>query len=368
MFSRCHRKLSALIRQALGLRKSRAHCFAACALAAVEDQTVKLSSLAARLPGQALLESKYRRVQDFFCELTPDYNALAQFLMGMLKDVIKDQPLILAMDRTNWEARKNDVNLLVLSVCLGDSAQPLLWSDLRRKGNSGTRQRQRLMRRFLKVFGAGRIGALVADREFVGEDWFAWLLKEKIPFAMRLRENFKTRLEHGTRVQGAQEHFNGLRPGECLDLGVCEVCGVFMGVCGLRLKKDNELLILGYGGLDGKGACDAFMKRWNIETGFQKLKSHGFDMEASRLRGGGKMELLMAVLAVGFAWCYAVGHWSVKAVRPIRLIRRLMRPAVCVFRRGLELLCGLLHGSCPLLRWVSRKAFGVLRAACLAPT
>jgi hypothetical protein len=367
MFPRYHRKLSTLVRQALGLHLSRADCFAACALAAVEDRTVKLSSLAARLPGSALLESKYRRVQDFFCEFTPDYNTLAQFLVGMLDEVLGDKPLILAMDRTNWEARKNDVNLLVMSVCLGDTAQPLLWSDLRRKGNSDTRQRRRLMRRFLKAFGHGRIGAVVGDREFVGEDWFAWLLEEEIPFVMRLRENFKTRLEHGTRVEDAKQHFNGLRPGECLDLGCCEICGVHMGVCGLRLK-DGELLILGYWGMDADGARDVFMKRWNIETGFQKLKSHGFDMEASRLRGGGKMERLMAVLAVGFAWCYAVGHWSVKAVGPIRFIKKLMRPAICVFRRGLDLLCGLLHGACPLLRRVSRKAFDELRAASLAPT
>jgi len=367
MFPRYHRKLADLLCQAMDWHKSRADCFSACALTAVEGQTVKLSSLAARLPGSALLASKYRRAQDFFCEFTPDYNALAQFLMGMLKEVLGDKPLILAIDRTNWEARQNDVNLLVMSVCLGDAAQPILWSDLRRKGNSDTRQRRRLMRRFLAAFGRKRIDAVVADREFVGEDWFAWLLEEKVPFAMRLRENFKTRPESGTCVKDAKEHFNGLRPGECLDLGVCEVCGVFMGVCGLRLK-DGELLILGYGGMDSAKARDVFMKRWNIETGFQKLKTHGFDMESSRLRGGGKMERLMAVLAVGFAWCYAIGFWSVKEIRPIRFIKKLMRPAVCVFRRGLELLCGLLHGACPWLRRVSRKAFDVLRAACPAPT
>ena len=368
MFPHYHRKLSALVCQALDLHKSRADCFAACALTAVEDKTVKLSSIAAHLPGSALLESKYRRVQDFFCEFSPDYNALAQFLVGMLKEVLGDKPLLLAIDRTNWEARKNDVNLLVMSVCLGDVAQPILWSDLRRKGNSDTHQRRRLMRRFLKAFGRERADAVVGDREFVGEEWFRWLLSEKIPFSVRLRENFQTRPEQGGRAKDAKDYFNGLRPGECMDLGACEVCGVRMGVCALRLKKDDELLILGYWGMDATKAQDIFMKRWNIETGFQKLKSHGFDMEASRLRGGGKMERLMAVLALGFAWCYSVGHWSVKAIRPIRFIRKLMRPAICVFRRGQELLCGLLHGACPLVRRVARKAFDVLRAACSAPT
>ena len=372
MFSRYYRKLADLLCQALGLHKSRAECFAACALTAVEGQSVKLSSMAARLPGQALPESKFRRLQDFFCEFKPDYNVLACILMGLVKAVLGDAPLILAIDRTNWEARQNDVNLLVMSVCFGDAAQPLLWSDLRRKGNSDTRQRKRLMRRFLKLFGRERIGAVAADREFVGEDWFDWLLEEKIPFAMRIRENFRTRLEHGKESKDAKDYFNGLRPGDSLDLGICEVCGVFMGVCGLLLKekgkKQAELLIIGYWGMSGDQARDVFMKRWNIETGFEKLKTHGFNMEASRLQGGGKMERLMAVLAVGFAWCYSVGHWSVKAIRKIRFIKKLMRRGVSVFRRGLELLSGLMHGSCPQLRRVSRKAFALLRVACAAPT
>jgi hypothetical protein len=38
-----------------------------------------------------------------------------------MKDVLGSDPLVLAIDRTNWEARGNDVNLLVLSACLGDA-------------------------------------------------------------------------------------------------------------------------------------------------------------------------------------------------------------------------------------------------------
>jgi hypothetical protein len=359
-----HRKLADSLRQGLGMNKARAECFASAAIGAIETKSVRLSDLAPYVPGQTLVESKYRRLQYFFEQLEIDYNALAKFNMGLLKDVIGDKPLVLAIDRTNWEARKNDVNLLVLSACLGDAAQPLLWTDLRRKGNSDTRQRRRLMRRFLKLFGLERIGALVADREFVGKDWFSWLQREQVPFAVRLRENFKTRPVDGKKSKDAKDYFSGLRPGESLDLGLCEVCGVRMGVCGLRLKKDNELLVIGYWGMDANGAQDVFMKRWNIETGFEKLKSHGFDMEASRLRGGGKMERLMAVLSVGFAWCYAMGAWSVGAIKPIRFIRKLGRRARSLFSRGLELLIGLFHGTGPALRRVSYRATMLLRRGC----
>ena len=361
-------KLVEALCQGLSMNRARAKCFAACAIGAIETKSVGLANLAPYLPTRAKPESKFRRLQLFFGKFKPDYNALAQFIMGMLKDVTGDKPVILAIDRTNWEARKNDVNLLVMSVCLGDAAQPLLWSDLRRKGNSDTRQRKRIMRRFLRLFGRERIGALVADREFVGEDWFKWLISEKIPFALRLRENFKTRPENEKKGGDAKDCFSGLRPGEGLDLGLCEVCGVRMGVYGLLLKEDEkkkaELLIIGYSGMNADKARAGFMGRWNIETGFEKLKSHGFNLEESRLEGGGKMERLMAVLAIGFAWCYAMGYWSIKELGPIRVIKKLGRKARSLFGRGMDLLGGLFHGTSPSLRRVACRASVLLRWGC----
>jgi hypothetical protein len=366
MFPQYHRKLADLLRQALHLNKARADCFSACALAAIDAGSVRLADIAAHLPGKAAPESKFRRLQDFFAEVRPDYNALARFLMGMIKPVLGEQPLVLAIDRTNWEARGNDVNLLVLSICLGDAAQPLLWTDLGHPGNSDTKQRIRLVRRFLALFGRESIACLVADREFVGEDWFKWLIAERIPFVLRLRENMQTTPVEG-RCRSAREHFNALCSGNFTDLGPGALCGVVMGVCGLRLP-DGELLILGYGGVTGGDARDRFMSRWNIETGFEKLKSHGFNLEASRLRGGGKQERLLAVLAVGFAWCYSIGTWSVRKIKPLRFISKLGRRGQSVFARGRELLSGWLRGCCPALKRVSHKVFAVLRAALLAAT
>ena len=358
-----HAKLVDLLSQDLAFHKSRAECFAAAVLCAIENKSVHLADMVAHLPGEAKPESKFRRFQIFFGEFNPDYADIARLNLEVLRTVIGEKPLVIAMDRTNWEARENDVNLLVMSVCLGDAGQPLLWTDIRHAGNSDTRKRIRMGRRLLNLIGVDRIQCLLGDREFVGADWFAWMLKEKVPFAMRLRENMKTTPEGGS-LRDAAEHFATLLPGQWKDLGVCRVCGVTMGVCGVRLA-DGELLILGYSGVSGSEAKDFFMRRWNIETGFQKLKSHGFNLESSRLFGGGKFERLMAVLSVAFAWCYAMGVWSVEeAGRPIRIIHRLKRRAESIFRRGRETLAGVFRKSIRHIRSTSRKAFSLLRAAC----
>jgi hypothetical protein len=361
MFPRSHERLAAILHQALKLNKARASCFASIAIGAITAKTVLLSEIAACMPGKARLDSKFRRLQDFFCEVRPDFNAMAQLIMSMFTKIAGDGPLTLALDRTNWEARGNRTNLLMLSLCLGDAAQPLLWTDLRHNGNSDTEKRIRIIRRFLKLFGREKIRCLVADREFVGGKWFAWLKATNIPFVMRLRENFKTTLADGC-CREAKAFFNGLRLNEYRDVGTCRVCGVTMGVCAVRTRV-KEVLILGYLGMSGREAKDASMRRWNIETGFEKLKTHGFHLEESRLRGGGKMERLMAVLAISFAWCYAMGIWSVKKMAPIRLIKKLGRKARSVFARGMEVLSAMMHGSCHNLRQVTHIAFAFLRLA-----
>lgn len=366
MLPTAHGNLANELRQGLHLNKARADCFAAAAIAAVQAQSVRLADIATHLHGEARAASKFRRLQNFFLRLRPDYELVARFVMGLLSSILGQKPLVIAMDRTNWEARDNDVNLLVLSICLGDAGQPFLWTDLRRPGNSNTKKRIRLTRRLLRILDVPRIQCLVGDREFVGEEWFAWLLEQRIPFVMRLRENMKT-TPKGGRTCDARAHFAALRPGEWLDLGVCRICGVDMGVCGVHTSKD-ELLILGYSGVSASEAKLFYLRRWNIETGFEKLKTHGFHLESSRLRGGGKYERLMAVLAVGFAWCYAIGAWSVSDGNPIRVIRRLGRRAQSIFRRGRELLASIFLGTCRQLRKMAAKAFGVLRDAQTAPS
>ena len=107
------------------------------------------------------------------------------------------------------------------------------------------------------------------------------------------------------------------------------------------------------------------MRRWNIETGFEKLKSHGFHMESSHLRGDGKMELLLAALAIAMAWSYSRGAWSAEHVAPIKL-KKHGRPEHSVFARGIMLLGDLFHGLAKDLRRVSLVAFGLLRAAVAA--
>jgi hypothetical protein len=49
-----------------------------------------------------------------------------------------------------------------------------------------------LLKRFIRWFGKSSIQAVLADREFIGEDWLAYLLKEGIPFYIRIKKDANT--------------------------------------------------------------------------------------------------------------------------------------------------------------------------------
>jgi len=112
---------------------------------------------------------------------------------------------------------KKDINILVLAVVYKGIAIPVYWLLLNKQGNSSTRERIALMKRFIREFGKGRIIKLLADREIIGETWFNWLQGEGIDFAIRVKKNMRMTNGLGCFVQ-ARHLFRTLRPGETLVL------------------------------------------------------------------------------------------------------------------------------------------------------
>ena len=235
-----------------------------------------------------------------------DYDAAAISIVKRLSPVLADT-WTLSLDRSNWTARRNEVNLLTLGVCLGDVAAALFWVDLRRRGSSPTRQRTALVQRFIQVFETDRIGLLPRDRECARERWFGWLQRKKIAYVMRLRGSFMVMAGNGRQSQ-VRSCLRNIKVHEYRQLGTRRVCGRKHRLSAVRLPEKKFAILAGFMTQQDVTDADLYLRRCNIETGFEKLKAHGFNLEATRLSGEGKMEVLMAGLAVAMAWCYAVGE------------------------------------------------------------
>ena len=79
-------------------------------------------------------------------------------------------------------------------------------------------------------------------------------------------------------------------------------------ISALRLE-DGELLLV-VSPMFNASAIRDYALRWEIETLFSCLKGRGFNLENTRLTDPGRVKKLIAVLAIGFCWCYLTGEWQ----------------------------------------------------------
>lgn len=328
------------VRTHLGWNKTRCSFLVNFVIAVIKARTVCLTEIATAFSGKAQIESKYKTLQRFFRFFEIDFDAFAKFL-GNLIPIPVEQPWLLTIDRTNWKLGKADINIFLLGVAYQGVAFPILWVTLSKRGNSNTQERIRLIERFLKIFGVDKIQTLTADREFVGFKWFNWLIKEDIPFSIRIRNNFKTISSKGNKVS-ISVLFRNLRRGETRILqGRRMICGVLLHIIGTKLH-DGSFLIVVTNHSPGEALAE-YKKRWEIETLFGCLKSRGFDFEATHITAPERIKKMVALLSVAFCWCHLTGEWKSKR-RPI-VKKSHGRKAMSLFRYGLDALRETILGS-----------------------
>ena len=173
-----------ILNKYLKWNKSHLKCFALIMLVIILKQTCNLSSASKALPIKCLPQSFYRRMQRFFAGQYFDYRQISQLIFNMFSfDQVQ-----LTLDRTNWKWGKRNINILMLAIVYRGIAIPIVWTLLNKRGNSDTKERIALIQRFISIFGKDRIVNVFADREFIGEQWFTWLIEQDINFCIRVKK------------------------------------------------------------------------------------------------------------------------------------------------------------------------------------
>ena len=177
--------------------------------------TVNLNRLAPYIESDAKTASVHRRLERFFSEVHLDVVEVARLVVSAL--ALGGRPWHLAIDRTNWKFGRTDLNVLVLSVAVGEVCVPLFWSLLDKAGCSSTAERIDLMQSFLVAFPDQKVASFTGDREFIGNVWIAWLHDNDIPYVLRLRESMKVfNAEHVP--MSMTRHAAELKPGQTMAL------------------------------------------------------------------------------------------------------------------------------------------------------
>lgn len=281
-------------------------------------------------------ESRYRRLQRFFAEVTVDFEMIAMFIFRLF--FVGNGSWYLTMDRTNWKWGKANINILTLGIAFKGIAIPIYWELLDKKGNSDTEERIALVQKFIHRFGKSCIAGLLADREFIGREWFAWLIQEQIPFSIRVKDNLLTTDSRGRNVK-VKALFRHLPIHHELSLyGKRNILGHELYVAGMRLIGGDYLIVVtpNYPGT----AISQYSYRWQIETLFSCLKGRGFNFEDTHMTELQKIKKLMALLTIAFCWAHKTGEWR-HEMKPIK-IKTHRRPAVSLFRYGLDYIVDIL--------------------------
>jgi hypothetical protein len=138
-------------------------------------------------------------------------------------------------------------------------------------GNLSTAERIELIRRYIDLFGIDTIDCLLADREFVGDHWSAYLNNKRIRYHIRIRENFWIDIpRNGHRVK-ASWLFNHLQINQYeFHHGIVYVNGQLCYLSASKVKNKKGVLELQIIASFNKPdeANSYYKERWQIETAF----------------------------------------------------------------------------------------------------
>jgi len=111
----------------------------------------------------------------------------------IVKLIVLTGKVKIAIDRTNWQFGSSNLNFFVAAIVYGNISIPIAWLLLDKKGNSSTLERKKLIERILAIILKEMIEVILADREFVGEEWLTYLSKtQELPFAIRIKSMNKS--------------------------------------------------------------------------------------------------------------------------------------------------------------------------------
>ncbi len=329
-------ELAAIIQDEFSWHKARCTCFAYFVFGVLSVCTVTLSKIAMTFSGMTQIASREKRLKRLLTWLAlPETNYKLPFVKFVLR-CFKNLPLTLSMDRTNWKFGACHINLLVIGVWYKGISIPIYWINLAAAGNSNSSIRIKVLKILLKEIDVKQIAWILADREFIGEEWFRYLMEVNIPFIIRIKDNVwaEVHSQENCKRRKVAGLFSNIRPGKTKMINNCKVYGHVLNLAAC-LSSEGDLVVVATNG-KAKRALKVYKKRWSIESLFACLKGRGFNFEDTHIVDVKKAEALLLVLSFALFWSMQVGSKSIQK-KPLEIAKH-GRPRVSIFRRGLEIL------------------------------
>lgn len=292
-------------------------------------------------------DSHYKRLTRFFQE---DFHQLTLWkvilqAVGTLLVKHLDQRgggKYLLLDATSWEFGRVRIQLLVLSILYQGVAIPLFWTNLSKKGHSNFQERKRLLQ-MAGCLHSLKGMTLLADREYIGREWFGWLVDEMgLDWVIRVPiRDYKHEISAGKNSYSAL--IKKARAGKLVAQSVTIAGKSYQFVAfknqQATSKEEELVLLLTSLKVNKKRIALIYGLRWHVECMFKHLKSNGFHRRATPLEDlsmvkPAKIRLLVSVVVAAYVLCVCEGIKRLRLIRTRTTKQGKQTRYESIFRKG----------------------------------
>ncbi len=290
-----------------GERKTRLVNWALTVWGLLRARSAMIPDIAAQLPLPIQANSREKRLCRWLdnpaVEVAGFFAPVARCVLKCLAEA--GAPLRLLIDRVEVENRQN---LLIVCVAYRQRAFPLLWHQLGHRGASTQQEQIALLAEIRKWIPQSASVYVIGDREFRGVTLAAWLQKQHWYFVLRVKGNTRVCVKGGLWPQLQQL---GLRRGQRIWLmGVHLALRNPFGPVNVLLywgRTYNEPWYLLTNVAGPEETIKLFRTRMWCEELWRDFKRQGFDLEASLIVTGARLERLLLAVALAAIWALWTG-------------------------------------------------------------
>lgn len=308
--------------------------------------------------------SNYKRLIRFFKLSDEEKQELTKCLLCIgfcILGLKGRKPKYLALDGTSWELGNKKIHLLTLSIVIDGVSIPICWEDLDKGGISNYAERKSLIDRACRWYNL-RGMILLADREYIGEQWFNYLVNKGLDFIIRIRKNIykeyvdNQRSGHHPNFKHQRWRYIGLEReafksqyygcGVAKQIQIDEKKYTFVVFKNPKPSAKEPLLYFLSTLKNKKKIVKDYPIRWSIECCFKHLKSNGFNLEDLNLKQAAKIKLMMAIVTFLYVLCIHQGLIAYKTIKKSDIKKYTdgkITLAISIFRKGKAIVKGKFH-------------------------
>jgi hypothetical protein len=283
----------------------------------LEGTKLQVTALAEALPdlatGQAVKEHRIRR---FLSNPRLSPRRLLPLFLDLLRPVLSRMPeIVLSLDRTAWDKRQCQMNILAVSVAMKGRAIPVFWIVWNQAGNSSFEQWKAVLTPVItelhrRSWLQGIPLVVVADREFASPRLAEWLKTTyDVDSVLRLKRS-EYLCDHDQTIQ-LQEllHYFPRGATRCYrQITVTKASTFLLNVTIAWGDPYDEPLMIVTTLTEPGSSVARYQQRFWIEPMFKDQKSNGFDLEATRVTDAKRLETLLILSVFAHLFCSCEGE------------------------------------------------------------